>query len=64
MSRVRGIVPLVLATAIGVGNGMLLYNLRVDDLTNSQLGIWIFGPAFKEQRELKDEEARLVLHCK
>ncbi|KAL2073558.1 hypothetical protein VTL71DRAFT_10884 [Oculimacula yallundae] len=38
MSNFRGIVPLLLATAIGVGNG-----------------IWVFGPAFKEQQQEKAE---------
>ncbi|PVH83749.1 hypothetical protein DL98DRAFT_652212 [Cadophora sp. DSE1049] len=41
MSKIRGIVPVVLATAIGVGNG-----------------IWIFGPAFKEQQQEKKEQAK------
>ncbi|QSZ36547.1 hypothetical protein DSL72_006427 [Monilinia vaccinii-corymbosi] len=34
MSKVKGIFPLFLATAFGVGNG-----------------IWVFGPALKEQQE-------------
>ncbi|KAH7407383.1 hypothetical protein BKA64DRAFT_415498 [Cadophora sp. MPI-SDFR-AT-0126] len=41
MSKIRGAVPVVLATAIGVGNG-----------------IWIFGPAFKEQQQEKEEQAK------
>ncbi|KAF7954352.1 hypothetical protein EAE96_005476 [Botrytis aclada] len=34
MSKVKGIFPLFLATAFGIGNG-----------------IWVFGPALKEQQE-------------
>ncbi|KAK0100853.1 hypothetical protein ONS95_007300 [Cadophora gregata] len=41
MSRFRGAVPVLLATAIGIGNGL-----------------YIFGPAFKEQRQEKEEQAR------
>ncbi|ESZ94784.1 hypothetical protein SBOR_4841 [Sclerotinia borealis F-4128] len=34
MSKVKGIFPFFLATALGIGNG-----------------IWVFGPALKEQQE-------------
>ncbi|KAM3075252.1 hypothetical protein ACMFMG_007304 [Clarireedia jacksonii] len=44
MSKPRGIFPLLLATALGIGNG-----------------VWVFGPALKEQKEQKDEELRKAL---
>ncbi|TVY75643.1 hypothetical protein LSUE1_G005754 [Lachnellula suecica] len=49
MSRVRGVVPLFVATAIGIGNGKL---------SPPSHCIWVFGPAFKEQQQLTLEEAR------
>jgi hypothetical protein len=59
MSRARGIVPLLLATALGVGNGM--YRLTLEHyalyLTWSLVGIWVFGPAFREEREHKEAAA-------
>ncbi|PSS19983.1 hypothetical protein M430DRAFT_27080 [Amorphotheca resinae ATCC 22711] len=44
MSQIRGIFPLFLATAFGIGNG-----------------IWVFGPAFKEQQREKQEQAQKAL---
>ncbi|KAH6721982.1 hypothetical protein BKA61DRAFT_166018 [Leptodontidium sp. MPI-SDFR-AT-0119] len=41
MSKIRGIFPAFLATAIGVGNG-----------------IWVFGPAFKDLQQEKEEQAK------
>ena len=39
MSQSRGLLPMVMATAIGIGTG-----------------IYIFGPAFKEDKERKEQE--------
>ncbi|KAH7357006.1 hypothetical protein BKA65DRAFT_495939 [Rhexocercosporidium sp. MPI-PUGE-AT-0058] len=41
MSKIRGIFPAFLATAIGIGNG-----------------IWVFGPAFKDLQQEKEEQAK------
>jgi len=38
MSNIRGLVPILLATGLGVVNGLL-----------------VFGPAFKDQKERKEE---------
>ncbi|KAH9220795.1 hypothetical protein DL95DRAFT_289401 [Leptodontidium sp. 2 PMI_412] len=47
MSKIRGIFPAFLATAIGVGNG-----------------IWVFGPAFKDLQQEKEEQAKYSLFHK
>jgi hypothetical protein len=57
MSRSRGIFPLFLATTFGVVNGMKS-SLFLTSALKTIPGVWIFGPAFKEQQELKDEQAR------
>ncbi|EPE30362.1 hypothetical protein GLAREA_03329 [Glarea lozoyensis ATCC 20868] len=64
MSRARGIVPLLLATALGIGNGMsndshrLYADLPLMAEFDKQAGIWVFGPAFKEEREQKEAAHR------
>jgi hypothetical protein len=51
MSRVQGFFPLFLATAFGVANGIFSM-LCSDEAQNlHDAGVWVFGPAFKEQRE-------------
>ncbi|KAJ8067001.1 hypothetical protein OCU04_004380 [Sclerotinia nivalis] len=45
MSKVKGIFPLFLATAFGIGNG-----------------IWVFGPALKEQQENNSQEKAAFEH--
>lgn len=42
MSQSRGLLPLVLATTVGIGTGL-----------------YIFGPAFKEDRERREQEHRV-----
>ncbi|KAK0514081.1 hypothetical protein JMJ35_003803 [Cladonia borealis] len=42
MSQSRGLLPVVLATTIGIGTGL-----------------YIFGPAFKEEKERKEQEHRV-----
>lgn len=51
MSKIRGVFPLFLATAFGVANGTSpIIDLDVAQDLHAP-GIWVFGPAFKEQRE-------------
>ncbi|APA11821.1 hypothetical protein SS1G_05325 [Sclerotinia sclerotiorum 1980 UF-70] len=45
MSKVKGVFPLFLATAFGIGNG-----------------IWVFGPALKEQQENNLQEKAALEH--
>jgi len=47
MSRIRGVLPLFLATTIGIANGL-----------------WVFGPAFREQQLEKEGVARQDLDVK
>jgi hypothetical protein len=60
MSRIRGVFPLFLATTFGIVNGMWIAPSRhlFSDLTYTAKGIWVFGPAFKEQQQEKDDQAK------
>jgi hypothetical protein len=58
MSQIRGIFPLFLATAIGIGNGMWHKTVVIGRGLTKSAGIWVFGPAFKEQQQEKEEQAQ------
>jgi hypothetical protein len=56
MSKVRGILPLVLATSLGVANGMVIPLTVLIELTLTGFGV--FGPPLKELQQGKVEQAR------
>ncbi|KAE8444439.1 hypothetical protein EG329_000530 [Mollisiaceae sp. DMI_Dod_QoI] len=63
MSRVRGVFPLFLATAFGIANGNVPNPASMTCETprlTAVLGLWVFGPAFKERQE-NEEKAKKEL---
>lgn len=45
-----------MATALGIGNGKLIQLLSFPVLIRP--GIWVFGPAFKEQQQEKADQTK------
>lgn len=55
MSRIRGVFPLFLVTAMGIASGKpIKFDTR--DKAYDPAGVWTFGPAFKEEQERKQQE--------
>jgi hypothetical protein len=64
MSRIRGVVPLFLVTTVGIANGKpMKVRLRAVKLIR-HAGVWVFGPAFKEEQERKQEAKYSKITCK
>jgi hypothetical protein len=54
MSRIRGVVPLFLVTTIGIANGKSM-TVRYAIKLIRHSGLWVFGPAFKEEQKRKQQ---------
>jgi hypothetical protein len=56
MSKIRGILPLFLATSFGVYNGMIILSLSCR-IRLTLPGFKVFDPSLKEYQQQKEEQA-------